>query len=111
MSFKKIMENMLGPEKTAQLRQRSEREQQRKEELKSLSEEDLADKLEYCLVNCVDLQKHNQLGGVVYEAALIRIYIPEILRRLRGREEKPNDYGTLKKRLEEARKREQKTHS
>ncbi len=83
--------------------------QTRRAELAQRSDAELADELEYTLVNSFRLLQHRHGAPVTYEDALVQLYLPEVLKRLRGVEEIPHSYAVLRGRVEEAaltRKRE-----
>ena len=68
-----------------------------RDKLEVMSAEELANSLEYSLRNTT---WHHDLKGkaLTYEEALINIYLPELLRRLRGADETVS-YDELKRRV------------
>jgi hypothetical protein len=81
-----MFKKLLGPEKYAEIERYLARRKERSEELKKLDSKQLADKLEYCLINCTTLMGNNTHQLTTYEDALVQVYLPELLRRLRGEE-------------------------
>ncbi len=103
IDFRKKLEEALGPEKWAAHLLEQERTTQAKADAKELDDKDLADSLEYTIVNSFELLAKHGRSVVTYEDALINIYLPEILRRLRGQEDISTEYNTyseLRKRIE-----------
>jgi len=86
------------PEEEAHFQAREKRIADKRTELRDLSDEDLADRLEYCMANSSFVPKHAHADLVTYDDALVLTHLPELLRRLRGREEKPK-YDELLRRI------------
>jgi hypothetical protein len=55
----------------------------KKDRARLLSDADLALMLEYVVINSTSLARFNSSNSPVYESVLLRVYIPEVLRRLR----------------------------
>jgi len=75
---------------------------EKRQTLAQRTDAELADELEYTLVNSFRLLQHRHGTPVSYEDALVQLYLPEVLRRLRGVEEVPHSYAVLRGRMDEA---------
>lgn len=94
------LRSLLSPEAKARIDERDKRVKERKEELLELDNEAFANRLEYCMVNSEKCDIFNKPRDfITYDDAMVWVFLPEVLRRLRGgREERPNTYSELKKR-------------
>ncbi len=79
---------LLSPEQQAALKHRKEL----RADLKTCSEADLADMMEYVIVNCFALSKYTIPGISSYEQSLMQAYLPEVLRRLRKEDDVPEEF-------------------
>ena len=91
----------MTPEQRERHENRRQRIAERRAELQALEDKDLADRLEYCVVNSSHALDHKHKDLVTYDDALFLAYIPELLRRLRGKEES-NSYSELAYRIRKA---------
>jgi len=94
-----MFRNLLSPENRERLDTKQKRTKTKRGELRKLSSKDLADRLEYCVVNCSQELTH-RFNLTTYEDALFLVYLPELLVRLRGEEEAKNNYNELARRIQ-----------
>lgn len=94
-----MFKRLMTPEEQREFESTKARIAERKAKLATLTDTELADELEYCLVNSSFCAAGKKLQLTTYDDAMVRVHLPEVLRRLRGHEEKPNNYHELKRRF------------